>query len=195
MGALQFQEQLDEEDKLLEDLNFQQETFAREYIENGQNGSAAARVAGYSAPDQTAYRLVRVPHVKAYIDFLARRKRELRDAQLQARHLTPARILEELAVIAGFDLGDLIVQGPSGPYLDATRIGAEHTRALASVETETGNGRRKVKIKAHDKLAALRLLMDHAGMIKQAPQVAIQVNVDFGERMAARRARALEDRE
>lgn len=185
---------LDEEAALVEALTFQQELFATEYVANGRNASRAARDADYANPDQSGYRLIRTPHVKAYVDFLLKRQIELRDAQLQARHLTPARILEELAVIAGFDLGELIVQGPDGPRLDATRLKGEHTRALASVETERGAGRTKVKIKTYDKLTALRLLMDHAGMIKQAPTVAVQINNDFGELMAARRARALEDR-
>src|SRR5688572_8448546 len=92
--------QLDEEDKLLEALNFQQELFARAYVSNGRNGTGAAREAGYVGPETTAYRLVRTPHVKAYIDYLIARERELRDAQLRARHLTPDRIIEELSVMA-----------------------------------------------------------------------------------------------
>lgn len=194
MNDLEISEHLDEEDKLLNDLTFQQETFARTYASNGRNGSAAAREAGYAYPEQKAYNLVRVPHVKAYIDYLIARERELRDAQLRARHLTPDRIIEELSVMAGFDLGDLIVQGPDGPRLDATRLKSEHTRALASIETEKGNGRTKVKIKAHDKLRALDMLAKVFGMIKDNSQVNVQVNVGFAERMAARRARALEDR-
>jgi phage terminase small subunit len=194
MNAISFNEHLDEEDKLLEDLNFQQETFARAYVVNGRNASGAAREAGYASPAETGYRLTKVPHVKAYIDYLIARERELRDAQLRARHLTPDRIIEELSVMAGFDLGDLIVQGPDGPRLDATRLKSEHTRALASIETEKGNGRTKVKIKAHDKLRALDMLAKVFGMIKDNSQVNVQVNVGFAERMAARRTRALEDR-
>lgn len=184
----------DEEQLLLNELTFQQETFVRAYLANGRNGRQAAIEAEYACPEQAAYRMLKTPHIKAYVDYLTQRERELLNEQLRVRHMGPDRILEELAVIAGFDLGELIVQGPEGPRLDATRIRNEHTRALSSIETDRGAGRTKVKIKTHDKLAALRLLMDHAGMIKQAPQVALQVNIDFGERMAARRARALEDR-
>jgi phage terminase small subunit len=195
MGALTRIEEPDEEAQLLSELNFQQETFAREFVANGRNGTKAARDAGYASPDVTAYRMLRTPWIKAFIDFLLARQRELLDQQLRAKHLSPDRLLEELAAIAGFDLGDLIVQTKDGPMLDATRIKAEHTRALASIETETGGKNRKVKIKTHDKIAAIRLLMDHAGMIKQgASQTNIQINVGFAERMAARRARALEDR-
>lgn len=184
----------DEEAALLSKLNFQQETFVLAYVANGRNGSAAAREAGYGTPEQTAYKMVRTPHIKAYIEFKLAQEREERDARLRAKHLTPDRILEELAAVAGFDLGDMIVQGPDGPRLDATRLKGEHTRVLQSIETERGSGKTKVKVKAYDKLKALDMLMDHLGMKRTQAQVNIQVNVGFAERMAARRARALEDR-
>lgn len=185
-------------EQLANELNFQQEQFAKEYIANGGNGTRAAMAAGYSVPAQTASRLIRDPKVRAYLDALRQEQREAQDMALRARHLTKDRILEELAVIAGFDLGECIVQGPDGPYLDASRIQGEHTRALAAIETERVSGPRgsrttKVKIKTVDKLRALDMLMDHYGMKRQT-QVAVQVNVDFGERMAMRRARALEDK-
>lgn len=181
-------------EQLANAVNFQQEQFAREYVANGGNGTRAAIAAGYSTPAETGSRLIRHPNVRALIDALRQEQREAQDMQLRARHLTKDRILEELAVIAGFDLGECIVQGPDGPYLDASRINEQHTRALASIETERTNGKTtKVKVKAVDKLRALDMLMDHYGMKRQT-QVAVQVNVDFGERMAMRRARALEDK-
>lgn len=185
---------LDEEAKLLNDLNFQQEMFARAYVANGRNASAAAAEAGYGSPYAAGWRMIKTPWIKAYVDYLLARQREEMDAQLRAKHLTPDRILEELAAVAGFDIGDMIVQGPDGPRLDATRLKGEHTRVLQSIETERGSGKTKVKVKAYDKLKALDMLMDHLGMKRTQAQVSIQVNVGFAERMAARRARALEDR-
>lgn len=104
--------------------------------------------------------------------------------KLREKHLSPDRIYAELAAIAGFDIGELLTEG----VIDPRKVTGEHTKALASVEA----GKNGYKVKAHDKLAALRLLMDALGMIKQGPQVAVQVNLEFGERMEMRRARALE---
>jgi phage terminase small subunit len=194
MSELAKPEPIDEEAALLSELNFQQEAFALAYVANGRNATRAAAEAGYGSPEQTGYRLTRTPWVKAYIEFKIAQQRDTRDAMLRAKHLTPDRILEELAAVAGFDLGDMIVQGPDGPRLDATRLKGEHTRVLQSIETERGSGKTKVKVKAYDKLKALDMLMDHLGMKRTQTQVNVQVNVGFAERMAARRARALEDR-
>lgn len=187
-------EEVDEEALLLNDLNFQQETFARAYLANGQNGTKAAMEAGYSSPEQAAYRMLKTPWIKAFIDYHLAVRRTLIDAELRARHMTPDRIVEELSIMAGFDLSRVIVQTKDGPKVDLTRLDPHSARALQEVSTEhqTG-GKTKVKIKAHSKESALRLLMDYYGMLKQS-QVNVQVNVGFAEKMAQRRARALEDR-
>lgn len=186
-------------ENLLNDMNFQQELFYREYHANGGNGVAAAQAAGYGGTYQSAAvqasRLVNLPKGQAYL-------RKLRDEQLRQHHLGPDQILEELARVAGFDLGDIMRVDKQGlPYIDMSGATKAHTRALASIETEeVSRGRgddkefvTKAKVKPYDKLKALELLMRHLGMLKDQT-VAVQVNVDFGERMEARRRRALEDR-
>lgn len=178
----------------LNELSFQQEQFVLAYMANGGRAPDAAREAGYASPEIQGYRVVNTPRVRNAIEALRAERRAAIDLKLRKKHLTPDRILEELATIAGFDLGEVLVQGPDGPRLDVTRLKSRHTRALQAIETErTSSATTKTKIKVYDKLAALRLLMDHLGMLK-ASTVAVQVNVDFGERMAARRARALEGR-
>ena len=173
-------------------LSFQQEQFALEYLANGRNAKQAALYAGYASPEVTGHRLCKNVKVASFI-------RDRRDEQLRLQHLTKDRVLEEIAVVAGFDLGEVMsVDADGNPYLDMRKATSAHTRALQSFETEhvsltgTGRGRlSKVKIKAHDKLKALGMLADHFGITKQA-QVNVQVNLDFGERMEARRLRALE---
>lgn len=193
MSELANAEPIDEEDRLLSELNFQQETFVKAYCANGRNGAGAAREAGYACPEQAAYRMLRTPHIKAYIDYILDRERELVDAQLRARHFTKDRVLEELATIAGFDLGEIITMHGGAPTIDLLKAKEEHTRVLSGIETEKSGGKTKVKVKVYDKLRALDMIANIMGLTKQA-QVNVQVNVDFGERMAARRARALEGR-
>jgi len=172
-------------DKLANELNFQQEQFALEWMANGGNGTQAAIAAGYACPTEQGSRLLAQPKVLAFIEARRAERRAELDLALREKHMTPDRILAELAEMAGFDLGELLTDNGA---VDRTKIRAK-AKQLQSVEIDGG----KTKIKGPDRLAAFRLLMDHLGMLKQN-QVNVQVNLDFGERMAARRARALEDR-
>lgn len=174
------------------DLNFQQELFVLEYMANGGKAGPAANAAGYAQPYTQGARLLKNVYVAAAIKFK-------RNEVHQQYHLGQDAILRELAAVAGFNLGDIMTFDAAGnPGIDLQKATREQTKALASIETErVGNGRgvigTKVKVKTLDKLAALRLLMDHLGMLRQNT-VAVQVNLDFGERMAAANARALEGR-
>lgn len=172
-------------EQLANDLNFQQEQFALEYMANGGNGTRAAIAAGYSCPEQTASRLIRHPKVVKFIEARRAERRAELDLMLREKHLTPDRIVAELSEMAGFDLGELL---DDMGRVDRAKIKAK-AKQLQAVEIDGS----KTKIKGPDRLAAMRLLMDHLGMLKQN-QVNVQVNLDFGERMAMRRARALEDR-
>lgn len=168
------------------ELSFQEELFCREYIDNGENGVKAAEAAGYgggyAGQGVAASRLLKRPRVKAFL-------RHLKDEKLRELHITPDGLLAELAKMAGFALGDLL--DDSG-YLDFSQLDAKSKAALKSVKRKPGQYGTSVEVEAHDKLKAIELLMNHAGMLKTGPQVAVQVNVDFGDRMAARRAKALE---
>lgn len=157
-------------------LSFQQEQFALEYLANGRNAKQAALYAGYAFPEVAGHRLCKTVKVARFI-------RDKRDEQLRLSHMTKDMVLEELAHIAGFDLGRVMTNGA----LDPSKMAGEHTRALSSVE----HGKAGTKVKTHDKLRALQMLADYLGITKQA-QVNVQVNLDFGERMEARRLRALE---
>lgn len=172
-------------DALGNELNFQQEQFALTWMSNGGNATAAAREAGYSHPDVQGSRLLGNVKVVAFIEARRAERRAEIDLALRDKHLTPARIVADLSEMAGFDLGELLDgQG----RIDRTRI-KRVAKQLQAVEIDGA----KTKIKGPDRLAAYRLLMDYLGMTKQN-QVNVQVNVGFGERMALRRARALEDR-
>lgn len=172
-------------DAAANELNFQQEQFALEWLANGGNGRRAAMAAGYSSADDTACRLLNHPKVVAFIEAKRAERRAAIELELRDKHLTPTRIVADLSEMAGFDLGELLDgQG----RIDRTRI-KRVAKQLQAVEIDGA----KTKIKGPDRLAAYRLLMDYLGMTKQN-QVNVQVNVGFGERMALRRARALEDR-
>jgi len=172
-------------EKLANELNFQQEQFALEWMANGGNGTRAAEAAGYAHPEQQGSRLLSNAKVVKFIEAKRAERRAELDLALREKHLTPDRIIADLAEMAGWDLSLLL---NDNGVIDRAKI-KRNARQLQSVEIDG----HKTKIKGPDRLAAYRLLMDHLGMLKQS-QVNVQVNVGFAERMAARRARALEDR-
>lgn len=169
---------------LLEALNYQQELFVLTWFSNGFNGTQAAIEAQYAAPRQAACRLLTHPGIVAYVEARRSEERAARDLALREKHLTPDKIVADLAEMAGFDLGELLDEGGR---IDRTKIKAK-AKQLQAVEIDGA----KTKIKGPDRLAAYRLLMDALGMLKK-DQTNVQVNVGFAERMAARRAKTLED--
>lgn len=172
-------------DELANALNFQQEQFVLEWLANGQHGTKAAEAAGYAHPAVTASRLLNHPGVVALIEARRAERRAALDIALREKHLSPDKIIADLAEMAGWDLSLLL---DDRGVIDRSKI-KRNAKQLQSVEIDG----HKTKIKGPDRLAAYRLLMDHLGMLKTS-QVNVQVNVGFAERMAARRARALEDR-
>lgn len=172
-------------EELANALSFEEELFALEWLSNGNNGTRAAEAAGYKCPASVSTRLLNRPRIKAFIEARRAERRAEIDLALREKHITPDRIIADLSELAGFDLGDILDdQG----RIDRSKLKAR-AKSLAAVEIDGA----KTKVKGPDRLAAYRLLMDHLGMTRQA-QVNVQVNLDFGERMALRRARALEGR-
>lgn len=178
-------------------LSWSQQQFVLEYVANGfKNASKAALAAGYSHSG-TGHQLMRNKRVLEAVNYH-------KALYYQSRHMGRDRILFELANMAGFDMGEIMRVDENGdPHLDLSKATEEHTRVLKEIETTTerlvsGSGKNaktvgtitKTKVKTHDKLAALRLLMQHLGMIQEGVQV--QVNLDFGERMAMRRAKVID---
>jgi phage terminase small subunit len=172
-------------DELANALNFQQEQFALEWLANGGNATKAAAAAGYAHPAVIGSRLLGHPGVVALIEARRAERRAEIDLALREKHLSPDRIIADLAEMAGWDLSLLL---DDEGRIDRRRIKA-NAKQLKSVEIDG----HKTKISGPDRLAAYRLLMDALGLLKPA-QTNIQVNVGFAERMALRRARALEDR-
>lgn len=186
------------EDDWAKDLNYQQEQFVLEFEAQGfKHAGKAAGIAGYAAAHTQGPRLLKNVWVAAAIH-------KRRESYYQSKHLSRHRILWELANVAGFDLGEVMrVDSGGNPHLDLSMATEEHTRVLKEIETtrETlyeGKGKdaksigtlTKVKVKMHDKMAALRLLMQHLGMINEGGN--IQVNIGFGDRIAARRAKIID---
>ena len=92
---------------------------------------------------------------------------------MEQSNVTLERIVAELAVIAFSDLGDYIRIHPDGTAsIELGNMPPDATRSIASLNTDTtrtaaGKQTTKVRIKLHDKLAALVSLAKLFGMLRE----------------------------
>ncbi|MQF70574.1 terminase small subunit [SAR202 cluster bacterium AD-812-D07_MRT_10900m] len=151
--------------------------FAREYLVD-LNASRAARDAGY-APKSAS---VEGSRLLADADVQAEITRQ-RAILIEESNVTPERIVAELAVIAFSDLGDYIRIHRGGiASIDLDDMSPGATRAIASLNTDstsaaTGKESTKLRIKLHDKHAALVSLAKMFGLLTgDSPGVSVVVN-------------------
>lgn len=159
------------------DLSAKHTTFVKEYLID-LNATQAAIRAGYSArtANEQAARLLANVSIQAAIqkDIGARNKRT---------EISQDRILEELANVAFGDLRDAVEWGENGVTLkNSADLTPEQAAAISEVsETVTKDGG-STKIKRHDKVKALELLMRHKGMLNDKLNINGELNVSALEK-------------
>ena len=140
-------------------LNARKQAFVDEYLVD-LNASAAAIRAGYSprGAKQAASRLMAEPAVQDAVDAAMAMRSE-------RTYISADRVLRELGRIAFANIGRTATW--AGGRITMSDSGGLTEDELASIAeiSETRTGRQStLKIKQHDKLAALRLLMPHVGL-------------------------------
>lgn len=153
-------------------LSEKQAAFVQEYLID-LNATQAAIRAGFSEKSAARYavELLNKTHVAEAIR-LAMQERN------QRVEISQDRILEELACIAFGDLRDIVTWSESGVKLKSSaELTPEQAAAIAEVaETVTKEGGSK-RIKRHDKVKALELLMRHKGMLNDKLNINGELNV------------------
>lgn len=153
-------------------LNPKQAAFVREYLVDLNKTQAATR-AGFAHPEVQGSRLFGNVRVRAAIDAaLAKRAAKL--------EVSTDRTLRELARLAFADLGEAF--DSEGRLLPMGKMPEDIRRALSGVEVEQlfdGAGPERyhagdtVKVKGWDKVGALKLLMQHQGMLVERHEHAL----------------------
>ena len=134
------------------------------------NASRAARDVGYAAKSASVEgsRLLANAEVQAEIT----RQRAI---LAERSNVTPEKIVAELAVIAFSDMGDYIrIHQYGTPSIELGNMPPRTTRAVASLNTDTtrtevGKQTAKIRIRLHDKHAALVSLAKILGMFLTCP--------------------------
>lgn len=178
-------------------LNPREARFAQEYVQDLNATKAAAR-AGYSA--KTAYakgsQLLKKVEVRAEVDRLLL-------CAMEAKIMSASETLAELSKVARSSFRGFTHVTPDGdPYLDLGKAGADDLDAIAEMSIEDftdarevddeGNtikrDVRRVKVKQHNKIAALTTLAKYHGLLLE--KVEHSVSENFAETMAKAMARA-----
>jgi phage terminase small subunit len=147
--------------------NERYELFAREYVACGFRKTEAARRAGYGDNAHNAgWKLMLQPDV-------AERCRWLAERRLSEADVTAQRVLQELARIAFSDIRSIFDE--NGNLKQMNQIGDDAAAAISGLEVEIKpefdeKGRvigetRVAKIKRTDKMAALKVLAEHVGVV------------------------------
>lgn len=161
----------------MQGLNEKQATFVREYLID-LNATQAAIRAGFSKKSAARYavELLNKTHIAEAI------KRAMQERN-QRVEISQDRILEELSRIAFGDLRDAVTWGPAGVNLkESADLTDEQAAAIAEVgETVTKDGG-STRIKRHDKVKALELLMRHKGMLNDKLNIGGELNVSALEK-------------
>ena len=147
-------------------------TFVQEYLID-LNATQAAIRAGYSqrTAEQQGLRLLRNARVKESVQKAMQERN-------QRVEISQDRILEELARIAFGDLRDAVTWGPDGVSLkNSASLTEDQAAAISEVgETVTKEGG-STRIKRHDKVKAIELLMRHKGMLNDKLNLSGELNV------------------
>ena len=153
-------------------LTEKQATFVQEYLID-LNATQAAIRAGYSqrTAEQQGLRLLRNARVKESVQKAMQERN-------QRVEISQDRILEELARIAFGDLRDAVTWGPDGVSLkNSASLTEDQAAAISEVgETVTKEGG-STRIKRHDKVKAIELLMRHKGMLNDKLNLSGELNV------------------
>lgn len=158
-------------------LTDKQEAFVREYLID-LNATQAAIRAGYSAKtaNRTGTRLMSNTVIGEAIRAAIGERNKRTD-------ISADRILDELANIAFGDVRDAVTWDDSGIRLkNSAELTPEQAAAICEVaETVTKDGGSK-RLKRHDKVKALELLMRHKGMLNDKLNVSGELNVSALEK-------------
>lgn len=145
---------------MMANLGKKQATFVKEYLID-LNATQAAIRAGYSKESAARYavELLNKTHVAEAV-------RKAMEERNQRVAISQDRILDELSCIAFGDLRDVVEWGAGGVTLkESSNLTPGQAAAISEVSEAVTKDGGSTKIKRHDKVKALELLMRHLGML------------------------------
>lgn len=155
-----------------------QELFCLEYLKDN-NQTAAAKRAGYSETSARTqgYKLMNKPYIIKRIEVLKKQRRK-------RKQVSADRVLAELAEIAFADIFDYIkITKNNNVVFREMEIMKSNGGAIQEISTSKGKTKTK-KIKLHDKLKALDMIMKHLEMYEQSKLAIQQQKLELQKKQA-----------
>ena len=144
-------------------LNQRQEAFAVAYATNGGNAKEAAITAGYSP--RSAYS---AGHDLLSNPVIVARAAALRKQAAEKAELSAERVLAEIGHVAMGRARDVMRWGPRGvELLPSDGLTDAQAAAVAEASQTISAEGGSIRLKMHDKIAALRLLAQHYHLLDE----------------------------
>lgn len=157
-------------------LTPKQARFVEEYLIDF-NASGAARRAGY-APKRAnviGYENLSKPDIQAAVQ-AAIRERSAKTG------ITAERVIKEIARVALADPRNVMEWGPNGVRLrESSELTDDAAAAVSEVSETVGANGSSMKVKMHDKVAALEKLARHVGLYDNSTVTTITIERSFGK--------------
>jgi len=135
--------------------NVQQQKFIDSY---SGNATGAATIAGYAKPGQAGHRLLKNVNI-------AKRIEKAQAKRSERTQVTVDKVVTELAKIGFANADDYFTWGERGVRLkNSEELTRDQKAAVGEVSETTTKEGGTIRIKLHDKLAALEKLGKHLGM-------------------------------
>jgi phage terminase small subunit len=144
-------------------LTERERRFVEEYPKD-LNGAAAVRRAGYSAKGASVKANSLLSKPKILVELRKEQKRIAERQSVKTNH-----ILKELATIAYSNIGRFIeLRNGSLQLVDSAYLTLEDLSCVREISEQPGKYGTIVKFKLHDKLRALNMLAEYAGILGRA---------------------------
>jgi phage terminase small subunit len=150
--------------------NPSQEAFALAIARGGEVSKSYAEV--YPGDRKSSTLAVKASRLLAKPD-VANRVAEIRQALVVKTEITAQRVLEELAKIGFANYGDFLTVDEFGrSTVDIKKLSKDQLAAISEMEINTSeDGKQRIKVKLHDKRAALMDIGKHLGMFRDKIEV------------------------
>jgi len=154
--------------KKTKDLNTNQKIFIAEYLKT-RNATQAAKVAGYSEKSAhvQGHDLLNNPKIRRY---LLKLLGDLNDKY----EISAERTLRELAAVAYSTMDDVAKWNESGVTVkDSDELSEPAAASVCEVSESATQFGQQIKIKQHNKVAALKVLAEYQGLIGKKIEIGL----------------------
>lgn len=166
----------------MDELNFRQKKFCREYVKNKGNATKAALKAGYSKKTayHSGYENLKKPQISEYIAKLTKDKTDVDELD----------VLEELKSVTFYRMTDFLeIKDGKMEIFDSKDISPDKIPAIKKIKQKTKKFKTHEELETeyefHDRIEGIKLFGKHFGMFKDkiehSGEIGVQIVDDLSD--------------